>query len=80
MRGEDEAGVAIDVRHPLAGLLREKATEGGSDPKPVLRIAALFGDLADDPIFVATVGKQLKAIYGLGMKRALASAAAELGF
>jgi mannitol 2-dehydrogenase len=74
VRGVDEQGGAIDVRHPLAALLRERAEEGGPDPMPVLRIATLFGDLADSPAFVAAVGKQLAAIYGFGMKGTLVRA------
>ena len=32
VRGEDERGATIPVRHPLADLLRQKAIEGGPDP------------------------------------------------
>ncbi len=31
VRGVDDAGRAVDVHHPLAPLLREKAVEGGAD-------------------------------------------------
>ena len=40
VRGEDEQGQPIDVRHPLADELRAKAIEGGPDPAPAA------GDLA----------------------------------
>src|SRR3954469_15792098 len=45
VRGEDERGAPIPIRHPLAELLREKAVEGGPDPAPLLSIKPLFGDL-----------------------------------
>ena len=80
VRGVDEQGRAIAVRHPISALLRERAEEGGADPMPVLRIASLFGDLADRPAFVAAVGKQLAAIYGYGMQAALSCAATEMDF
>ena len=46
VRGVDEAGAAIEVRHPMADTLREKATLGGGDPRPLLGIQPLFGDLS----------------------------------
>ena len=66
VRGVDEAGRVIDVRHPLAALLRERAMEGGADPMPLLRIEALFGDLADNAMFVAAVGRWLGLLYEVG--------------
>ncbi|ATE64533.1 mannitol dehydrogenase family protein [Rhizorhabdus dicambivorans] len=80
MRGEDEAGGPIEVRHPLAALLRERTIEGGPDPLPVLRIASLFGDLVDHVGFVATVARSLAAIYALGCRAALERLAEEQGF
>ncbi|WP_160299274.1 mannitol dehydrogenase family protein [Sphingomonas sp. SRS2] len=80
VRGRDQEGRTIEVSHPLAALLRERAEAGGSDPAPVLAIGALFGNLAGDPVFVASVGKQLASIYAVGMRAALTALARELGF
>lgn len=80
VRGEDEAGGPIDVRHPLAALLRERAIEGGPDPRPVLGIESLFGDLARDEGFVAAVARSLADIYALGCRKALDRLAGEQGF
>ena len=80
MRGEDEQGQPIDVRHPLAGLLRSKALEGGPDPAPLLAIAELFGDMGRDPRLLQPVGRWLGALYRDGAKATLAQAAAELAF
>jgi mannitol-1-phosphate/altronate dehydrogenase len=43
MRGQDDHGVPIDIRHSFADTLRRAASE---DPWPMLSIAPLFGDLA----------------------------------
>jgi mannitol 2-dehydrogenase len=80
MRGADEHGAPIDVRHPLAALLRESAIAGGPDPMPVLRIESLFGTLADDPAFVAATARSLAAIDALGCRTALETLAKEQGF
>jgi mannitol 2-dehydrogenase len=80
VRGEDERGAPIDVRHPLAALLRERAIAGGPDPMPVLRIESLFGTLADDAAFVAAIGRSLAAVYALGCRAALGTLAKEQDF
>lgn len=80
MRGVDEAGETIVIRHPQAALLRERAFEGGPDPLPMLKIGALFGDLAGDRIFVRAVGHWLGLLYAEGAARTLAVAAEEQGY
>ena len=80
MRGEDEAGQTIEIRHPLADELRAKAIEGGGDPAPILSIERLFGELADDAAFVATVRKWLTSLYAVGAAETLRRAERELGF
>ncbi len=80
VRGEDEAGQPIDVRHPLASLLRDAAVQGGEDPAPLLGITALFGETGTDPRLVAPVGRWLAALYRNGSRATLAQAAAELKF
>jgi len=80
VRGMDEAGEPIDVRHPLAAQLREKAIEGGSDPRPLLGISTLFGNLGSDPVLVATVGKWLGLLHQKGATATLAGAADTLRF
>jgi mannitol-1-phosphate/altronate dehydrogenase len=80
VRGVDEQGQPIDIRHPLAALLRQKAEEGGPDPAPVLSITQLFGSLGDDARLVAPLRRWLAALYELGARRTLALAAEELKF
>ena len=80
VRGVDEAGAPIDVRHPMAALLRDKAIEGGSDPRPLLGIAGLFGELGCDDLVVATVGKWLASFHEVGATETMRRAAAALAF
>ncbi len=78
MRGTDENGERIDIRHPAADLLREKAAEGGDDPRPMLGIERLFGELARDERLVNTVGRWLASLYAVGAAETLARADREL--
>jgi len=78
--GVDEQGQPIDVRHPLAALLRERADAGRGDATPLLGITALFGDLGSDPRLVVPVSRWLTALYRDGSRATLAEAARVLSF
>ena len=80
VRGEDEQGQPIDIRHPLAALLREKAAEGGPDPGPLLSITQLFGELGTDPRLAGPAGRWLASLYEIGSLRTLERAAQSLDF
>ncbi len=80
VRGEDDSGAPIPIVHPLASLLRERAIEGGSDPRPLLAIAALFGELIDNQAFVATLQRWLKLLYSEGANATMAQARRFLQF
>ena len=80
VRGEDEQGQPIDVRHPLAAELRAKAIEGGSDPRPLLGITALFGATGTDERLRTAVARWLALLYANGARQTLADASARLGF
>ena len=80
VRGVDEQGQAIEVRHPLAGLLREKAEQGGPDPMPVLGITSLFGTLGGDTRLVLPLRHWLESLYDAGAHNTLVRAANELSF
>ncbi len=80
IRGEDEQRQPIDVRHPLAAELRERAIEGGDNPVPLLGIRALFGDTGADPRLIEPVGRWLASLYRSGAKATLTEAARTLGF
>lgn len=72
VRGSDEQGAPIDIRHPLAALLREKAEQGGEDPCPLLGIEKLFGLLGQTPAFVEPVARYLGSLYESGASATLA--------
>ena len=80
MRGEDEAGQPIDIRHPLAALLQERAAAGGADPAPMLGIEPLFGDLGRNPRLAEPVGRWLASLYERGSRATLLRAKGELHF
>jgi mannitol-1-phosphate/altronate dehydrogenase len=80
VRGEDEDGRPLEVRHPLAALLRERAAAGGDDPGPLLGIETLFGDLGADARLTEPVRRWLASLYAIGSRRTLARARVEVGF
>ena len=80
VRGEDEQGQPIDVRHPLAADLRAKAIEGGADPRPLLGITALFGATGADERLRTAVGRWLALLYSNGARQTLIEASTLLGF
>jgi mannitol 2-dehydrogenase len=80
VRGEDEGRQPIHVVHPAADLLRARAIEGGTDPRPLLAINALFGELIDNQPFVSALERWLGLLYGRGAKATLAHARRELDF
>ena len=71
MRGFDDAGRPVEVRHPLAVELKQRADEGGPDPRPVLSIKALFGALGENPMLVAATSKWLTKLYDVGARATL---------
>ena len=80
VRGEDEQGQAIEVKHPLAALLQERARAGGPDPAPLLGITELFGETGSDPRLLEPVGRYLASLYQSGSRATLADAAHRVGF
>jgi mannitol 2-dehydrogenase len=75
VRGEDERGAPILVRHPAAELLRAKAIAGGADPRPLLGIRSLFGELGENSRLVMPVGHWLTWLYDKGIEATLDEAA-----
>jgi fructuronate reductase/mannitol 2-dehydrogenase len=66
MRGVDEGGVAIPIDHPQAELLRRTALAGGTDPRPLLGLKPIFGDLGADPRVIGPVERALGLLAGQG--------------
>ena len=71
VRGTDEQGKPIQVSHPIAEILRERAIEGGCDPRPLLSERSLFGELGDNPLLVEATHRWLASFYNLGTHHTL---------
>jgi mannitol 2-dehydrogenase len=80
VRAEDERGRPMTVAHPKADLLRSLAIQGGTDPRPLLSLSSLFGELIQYPHFVCVVERWLSRLYGSGAKATLAIARREHHF
>ncbi len=78
--GVDETGGPISVVHPLAAVLRERAIAGGPDPRPLLSLRKIFGDLVDHEAFVATLEAWLTSLYSDGARATLSRARCDLAF
>jgi mannitol 2-dehydrogenase len=72
LNGKDDQGNPMPIDDPMADILTQRAREGGSDPKPLLSLSELFGDLAQSPRFVEAVTDKLHSLYELGAKGTLA--------
>ena len=78
--GTDEAGHPIDVRDPLADVLRRAADRAGPTPErlaqALLDISQIFGqDLPADPRFREAVTQALGTLTAQGARRAVEMAA-----
>jgi fructuronate reductase/mannitol 2-dehydrogenase len=59
LRGTDAAGLPVVVEDAHAATLTALARQGGSDPRPLLGVRSIFGNLTDDPEFVAELSTAL---------------------
>ena len=62
LRGVDEAGREIPIADRLAGELRALANEGRDDPRPMLGLSNVFGELARDQPFVSELAAALREL------------------
>jgi mannitol 2-dehydrogenase len=71
LQGKDDQGNPITVDDPMAELLTERARSGGSDPKPLLSLSDIFGDLPQSSRFVETVRTHLHQFNQVGTRELL---------
>jgi mannitol 2-dehydrogenase len=71
LNGADEQGNAMPIIDPHAARLQAHALQGGIDPAALLSLRDLFGDLLDEPRFVAEVSDALARLYRDGARAAL---------
>jgi fructuronate reductase/mannitol 2-dehydrogenase len=71
LRGADLTGRPIQVVDPRADQLRELASFGGNDPRPLLGLRSVFGSMGDDAELVAEIGGALGDLSRYGIEAAL---------
>ncbi len=68
LRGTDEQGRPIEIQDPLASELGALARQGGPDPRPLLSLRRVFGDLGDDSRFVGLLTDALASLDTIGAR------------
>ena len=68
----DEGGKSFIINDPLAARLTKTAREGGRDPRPLLDLTDLFGNIGQSTVFVQQVGEALDRLYTVGARATLA--------
>lgn len=71
LTGVDEAGEPIPLQDARAHALQALALKGRDDPRPLLSVRDLFGDLADRDTFVAELTATLHRLYESGAQATL---------
>jgi fructuronate reductase/mannitol 2-dehydrogenase len=66
LSGRGPNGVAIEVTDARRDLLQPLAAVAGSDPRPLLQVRSIFGELGDDPGFVTTLMRSLRNLQAYG--------------
>ena len=73
LSGTDEAGKTIKIEDDRADELQARAREGGADPRPLLALSDLFGDLGESPQAVSEIGGALRRLYADGARATLSA-------
>ncbi len=73
LRGVDEQGAPIPLDDSMAGILQPLAMHGGDDPRPLLGVHSLFGDMVHDQEFVTALSEALHVVSTQGARAALAT-------
>lgn len=71
LEGTDEKGQAIPLEDPMGKRLRDAARAGREDPRPLLALTDIFGDLGQSQMFVAELSKALASLYRHSARRTL---------
>ncbi|HSH82552.1 MAG TPA: mannitol dehydrogenase family protein [Herpetosiphonaceae bacterium] len=73
LRGVDEAGQEISIADRLAGELRVRANEGRDNPRPLLSLRSVFGDLGSNETFVSELTVALRELDAGGARATLSA-------
>jgi mannitol 2-dehydrogenase len=71
LTSQDKQGQPTPIDDPLADILIQRASLSELDPKPLLSISEIFGDLVESPRFVEAVADQLRSLHEFGVKGTL---------
>jgi mannitol 2-dehydrogenase len=74
LTGLDEHGQAFPIDDPEAALLTERAKVGQADPRPLLALTEIFGDLGQSESFVQELADDLQKLSQSGARQAVAEA------
>ena len=77
LRGTDPEGRPIAIDDPRADTLQPLAEVGGSDPRPVLGVTSVFGDLGSRPEFVAELAGLLRRLDTEGVRATVGAVLAD---
>jgi mannitol 2-dehydrogenase len=72
LKGQDDQGNPIPIDDPMANILTQRARSGGSDPRALLSLFEIFGDLPHSSRFVETITNSLRSLDEFGVKEMLA--------
>jgi fructuronate reductase/mannitol 2-dehydrogenase len=73
LRGVDIEGRPVAVDDPRAEELQTLARAGGTDPRPLLGVRSIFGDLGENPVFVAELADVLDRLDRDGVRATVAA-------
>lgn len=71
LSGTDEQGQEIPINDPQAERIQKAAKAGGKDPRPMLEMTDIFGDLGSNERFVKELEFLLTMLYDKGSKATL---------
>jgi mannitol 2-dehydrogenase len=71
LNGYDDQNRPIPIDDPLADILTQQVRLGKTDPRPLLSMFEIFGDLVQSPRFVETVAYKLSSLDEFGAKGTL---------
>ena len=76
LHGTDADGRSFEIDDPHAELLQSRARAGRTDPRPLLEVSSIFGDLGERPGFVRELERALADLDRDGVRMTLATALA----
>jgi mannitol 2-dehydrogenase len=71
LSGTDEQGQPIPLEDQMRDELHTRAVQGKTDPRPLLGVRSVFGDLQDNQRFVTSLEEMLGMLYRAGARATL---------